>query len=454
LTAAGQNLTPRRGAIMVAVLLAVGALLAASIGSATAQADPSAEAAIAELNTWRGEVGESPVATPANSAWNTGCEHHNNYEHLNGNELTHKEESGHPGYTSDGSESGEESVLADEFSSPAPAPDAALLPGPTWDSAVFHRVELLNPRLGHTGFNSTTFVEGSLFRSFTCMRTIDGAIEDANKTPGLALYPSPANGSYGVPTTFPAGSENPNPAGETGVPPGATLGWLESVDINGPWATAGNGYLAFAHNVTATLAPDGTLNFVPLVVSQCGPSGCGGGGGTNLGAGLQGNIGIFPTQALAQNTTYRVVLTGGTVTDSSTHTDYPIPAGYSWCFSTGATYTVSADCSPPTTARQEPSTPNASTAISITPSPAAPTATATTAAATSKARKVRCVVPKLTGKSLKVAKKKLRAAHCKVGKVHRRKGPKRRRGKAVHQSIKPGKVRPAGTKVAVTLDKG
>jgi hypothetical protein len=451
----GKNRTRPRGVTLAAAIVAVVALFLASLGSAAALADPTPEAALAELNTWRAEVGESPVAAPTVTAWNTGCNHHDNYEHTRGNELTHTETSG-AGFTTDGKEAGENSVLGTFVSAPAPISDAALLPGPTWDPAVFHRAALLQPRLAQTGFDSTTFQEGSVFRSFNCMRTQLGPINDAIKTPGLTLYPSPANGAYGVPTVFPAGTESPDPAKETGVPAGATLGWLLNVEINGPWGSGGSGFGVAARNVTATLAPDGTMNFVPLVVSQCGPSACGGGGGTNDGAFFGGGFGIFPTQPLAANTTYRVVLTGGTVTDQSTHTDYPIPANYSWCFSTGASYAVSADCAAPTTAGQEPSTPNASSAPNFTTPPAAAGGPAPVAPIPLKGypRVRHCVVPKLAGKSLKAAKKKILAAGCKVGKVTKTDGPKRKKGKAVHQSVKPGKTLPAGSKVAVTIDKG
>ncbi|MGB7587801.1 MAG: PASTA domain-containing protein [Solirubrobacterales bacterium] len=61
-----------------------------------------------------------------------------------------------------------------------------------------------------------------------------------------------------------------------------------------------------------------------------------------------------------------------------------------------------------------------------------------------------CVVPKLKGKALKVAKKRLRKAGCKLGKV---KGDLSAGGKAtvVRQSIAAGKVRPPATKVSVTV---
>lgn len=65
-----------------------------------------------------------------------------------------------------------------------------------------------------------------------------------------------------------------------------------------------------------------------------------------------------------------------------------------------------------------------------------------------------CIVPKLKGKSLKRAKRALRRAHCKVGRV---KQPRARRGarrpKLVVKSSKPraGAIRPDGTRVKLKL---
>ena len=62
-----------------------------------------------------------------------------------------------------------------------------------------------------------------------------------------------------------------------------------------------------------------------------------------------------------------------------------------------------------------------------------------------------CVVPKLAGMKLKAAKKKIRAANCKVGKVRKPKGLK---GKGlVVKSSKPaaGATKPAGAKVHLKL---
>jgi PASTA domain len=55
-----------------------------------------------------------------------------------------------------------------------------------------------------------------------------------------------------------------------------------------------------------------------------------------------------------------------------------------------------------------------------------------------------CVVPKLKGKSLEDAKKALRKAHCRLGKVTGS-------GHVKHQSRKRGPDLAAGTKVGVVL---
>ena len=63
---------------------------------------------------------------------------------------------------------------------------------------------------------------------------------------------------------------------------------------------------------------------------------------------------------------------------------------------------------------------------------------------------VRCVVPRLRGKTLTRSRRLLSAAHCRLGKVTR---PRRPRGRLVvaSQSPAPRAVRAAGTRVAVRL---
>jgi hypothetical protein len=62
-----------------------------------------------------------------------------------------------------------------------------------------------------------------------------------------------------------------------------------------------------------------------------------------------------------------------------------------------------------------------------------------------------CVVPKLRGKRLKTAKKGLKKAGCKLGKVKLTSGASVARGKVVKQSPKPGGVLAPGSTVNVTL---
>lgn len=63
-----------------------------------------------------------------------------------------------------------------------------------------------------------------------------------------------------------------------------------------------------------------------------------------------------------------------------------------------------------------------------------------------------CKVPQLRGKKLKAAKKKIRNANCKVGKIKKLHGATAKTGKVSKQSPKPGKILAPGSKVNVTLD--
>lgn len=62
-----------------------------------------------------------------------------------------------------------------------------------------------------------------------------------------------------------------------------------------------------------------------------------------------------------------------------------------------------------------------------------------------------CTVPKLKGEKLKVAKKALQKADCKLGKVTKKKGVTPKTGKVVKQSAKTGTQLAVGTKVNVKL---
>jgi 6-phosphogluconolactonase (cycloisomerase 2 family) len=65
-----------------------------------------------------------------------------------------------------------------------------------------------------------------------------------------------------------------------------------------------------------------------------------------------------------------------------------------------------------------------------------------------------CKVPNLAGKKLGAAKRKIRAAGCRVGKVTRRAGSTAKRGRVVAQGPKAGREVAAGTAVRLTLVRG
>jgi len=62
-----------------------------------------------------------------------------------------------------------------------------------------------------------------------------------------------------------------------------------------------------------------------------------------------------------------------------------------------------------------------------------------------------CIVPKLTGRSLRSAQNALRNSGCKIGKVNKLKGATAENGKVVGQGKAKGKILAAGAKVDVTL---
>jgi hypothetical protein len=63
-----------------------------------------------------------------------------------------------------------------------------------------------------------------------------------------------------------------------------------------------------------------------------------------------------------------------------------------------------------------------------------------------------CKVPQLKGKTLKAAKKKIRKANCKLGKVKKLDGATAKTGRVSKQSPKSGKILAPGSKVKITLD--
>lgn len=92
-----------------------------------------------------------------------------------------------------------------------------------------------------------------------------------------------------------------------------------------------------------------------------------------------------------------------------------------------------------------------STEASISYTVVAPSPTAAPIPVTSTQAGKVCKVPKLTGTSLKTAKRKLLAADCKLGKVSKKARVNAKAGRVRKQGAKPGKLLGAGTKVNLTL---
>jgi PASTA domain-containing protein len=65
-----------------------------------------------------------------------------------------------------------------------------------------------------------------------------------------------------------------------------------------------------------------------------------------------------------------------------------------------------------------------------------------------------CIVPKLRNKKVKAAKKALRKAGCKPGKVKKSFSGKVKKGHVIKGRAKPGKVLPAGAKIGLKVSKG
>jgi hypothetical protein len=68
--------------------------------------------------------------------------------------------------------------------------------------------------------------------------------------------------------------------------------------------------------------------------------------------------------------------------------------------------------------------------------------------------KAKCVVPKVVGKTLKKAKALIKKRHCRVGKITRKFSTKKKKGRVLKQSPKPGKKLAPSAKVKLIVGKG
>jgi beta-lactam-binding protein with PASTA domain len=91
-------------------------------------------------------------------------------------------------------------------------------------------------------------------------------------------------------------------------------------------------------------------------------------------------------------------------------------------------------------------------AIATVTHPAAPTVVPSAAPRVAAAAKpVRCIVPKLRGKTLAKSKTLLKRAHCRLGKVARQASKRVKAGHVLKTRFKAGTRHPAGTRIRVTV---
>jgi hypothetical protein len=256
---------------------------------ARAESTPSPARAVQMLNEWRALVGVAPVVE--NPAETEGCRAHADYYRLT-HGMGHDEQEG-PGYTAAGYAAAASSVLAYEGAADGPY---------TWEGAVYHRGDLLNPRLATTGF----WAEFEL----GCMGVF--GIDRNRTTPTLTSYTYPYQGQEGVETEFSC-LEIPNPCdnvpGYDGHDP---VGFISSIQFNGPWPL-----VATPQVTAAQLVPDGGAP-VPITVID----------------GITSGFGVIPTQPLAEGTWYTGTASGTIDAVTTSFGDVLEPFSVSWRFRT------------------------------------------------------------------------------------------------------------------------
>ncbi|MBI5309584.1 MAG: hypothetical protein HZB14_00945 [Actinobacteria bacterium] len=243
------------------------------------QAGPAAavapSTALRDLNAMRVQAG-LPSVRGFHGKLNRGCKLHNRYMSRTG-EFGHLERRSSRYFTKLGARAASRSVFA------APG----LLPSEAWGQTVYHRLAILQPRLRVSGF--------SAHAGFSCLQVLSGVSgSPAARTPGLTLYPWPANGSAGHAPVFP-GYESPNPLLD--APGAARLGTPLTVVVNGPWR---QWQVTRSAVDAATLVGDSGVS-VPLSVSDR---------GSRNARYLQGGFALLPRQALAANAWYTATASG------------------------------------------------------------------------------------------------------------------------------------------------
>jgi hypothetical protein len=285
----GVNRLGKRIVRGVGLLAPLTVLAGLAVFSGGASAATPAQA-IANLNAQRAANGipagitENPVASKA-------CADHNNYERLNGGELTHEEQPGNPGYTTDGNDAAEHSVLAsgENWNSANP-----------WETAPIHLAQLLDPYLAQMGVDDSD--------GFVCATTLPANTGDAavfqGPFPAISGYSYPGNGTSGWPTSETAAEGPFTPGDLVGLPQPTTTGPYLYVLFDGPWQGYGGVYVKID---SATLT--GPQGAVPIKTVD-GTTQTSTNGGIPLGDYIGSSAMVIPTVTLRAGTTYTAQVSG------------------------------------------------------------------------------------------------------------------------------------------------
>jgi hypothetical protein len=158
----------------------IAAALAACLLSAAPAAAVAPGAAIANLNAQRA-VNGIPAGITENPSLSAGCAAHDSYMHLN-DTLTHAEEPGKPGFTAEGQQAGQTSVLASgagAWTSPKTNP---------FETAPIHLTQLLDPSLAVSGYDESF--------GFSCAVTLTPPRRPEPAAPVIYTYPGPGTKIY------------------------------------------------------------------------------------------------------------------------------------------------------------------------------------------------------------------------------------------------------------------
>ena len=277
-------------------LLVAAALACPAAGYAASV--PAPDVGVAQLNALRAGVGLSPVTY--DDTLSRGCKKHATYHRLNPTQRLHSEDPALAGYTKAGDNAARSSVLVYGAD-----PDAVF---GAWESAPYHRMALLDPRLVASGYWSEFGI--------SCMNAV--VVDQALRTPVLTAYTYPASGQRDVATTFWC-NELPNPCdlvrrSARSAPTGMNI----SVQFNGPWLRVEQVNVSSASVAAAGRPP------VDLTV-------------LSRQSVLRGGLVLIPHRPLRTGKTYSAAASGTVVARNDDGTLAEHPFALAWDFSTPGT---------------------------------------------------------------------------------------------------------------------